>query len=291
MEETMFRTVTKLLTFPLLILTTLAPSFAGEKLRYNLVKGSTHVYSFMRDVTSSAEGMGTGLNVTVGTQVRFTLSVDEVTADGNTICVARIDSFASRVDSPMIKDSTVGAEALHGKRSKVMLTPTGKTVSVVPIDSVVETGVMAKVRGMGGFAPGEFFRNLFLELPDRPIGVGESWKYTRSDTLNRDGFRIVTNPEIEYTIIGAAKVGGYDCLKIEAKGMALVHGSGSQRGMDLEIDGTVKSKGIAFFAPKEGLLVQMEQSSEAERTMTGSGEGMFTSTSTTSQKSNLNLLQ
>ena len=191
----------------------------------------------------------------------------------------------------MIKDSTIGAEGLKGKRSKVVVTATGKTMSVVPIDSVLDTGAMAMVRGMGGFAPGEFFRNLFLELPERLIGVGESWKYTRSDTLSREGFRIVTNPEIEYTIVGAAKVSGYDCLKIETKGTALVHGSGSQRGMDLEIDGTVKSKGIAFFAPKEGLLVLMEQSSDAERTMIGSGEGMFTSTSTTSQRSKISLLQ
>jgi hypothetical protein len=48
---------------------------------------------------------------------------------------------------------------------------------------------------------------------------------------------------------------------------------------------------LRYNAPKEGLLVRMEQSSEAERTMTGSGEGMFTSTSTTSKKSKISLLQ
>lgn len=287
----MFRKVKKPLILFLLIITPLTMSSGGEKLRYNLTKGNTYVYSFARDATTSAQGMGQEFTSTVGTNVRFTLAVDEVTKDGNMVCVARIDSFATRVDRPMIKDTTMGAKALKGNRSQVEVTATGKTVSVVPIDTVLDTSMMALISGMGGFAPGEFFRNLFLELPEQTMEVGESWKHTRPDTLNREGFRIVTTPEIEYTIVGTEKMGGYDCLKIETKGTTLLSGSGSQRGMDLEIDGSVKSRGVVFFAPKEGLLIMMEHSSDAEQTMTSSSEGLFRSTSTTSQKSKIRLLQ
>jgi hypothetical protein len=54
--------------------------------------------------------------------------------------------------------------------------------------------------------------------------------------------------------------------------------------MDLVLDGTVKTKGTAFFAQKEGILVSIESSIDNDMTISGTGEQMFTQTQTASSK-------
>jgi hypothetical protein len=61
--------------------------------------------------------------------------------------------------------------------------------------------------------------------------------------------------------------------------------------MELVIDGTVKSKGTAYFAPKAGLLVSVESSSTNDMNISGAGEQMFTATQTVTSNSKMVLLK
>jgi hypothetical protein len=77
-------------------------------------------------------------------------------------------------------------------------------------------------------------------------------------------------------IAGTEKMGSYDCLKITYEGTASMYGTGSRQGVEFVVDGTVKTKGTALFAPKEGVLVSIESSSTTEMNVSGTGEQTFT---------------
>jgi hypothetical protein len=72
--------------------------------------------------------------------------------------------------------------------------------------------------------------------------------------------QIITKPNSQYKITGTEKVGAFECHKIETDGTASQYGAGQIQGMEVVIDGTIKSKGTVYFAPKEGSLIAIDQS-------------------------------
>ena len=127
----------------------------------------------------------------------------------------------------------------------------------------------------------DFLRQLFVKLPEQAVGLGDTWKYATPDTISAQGMSLITKPDMLFKVVGTEKVKGYDCLKITFEGAGTVYGTGSRQGMEMVIDGTTKSKGTTYFAPKEGLLVSVETESTSDMNISGTGEQMFTATQST----------
>jgi hypothetical protein len=119
--------------------------------------------------------------------------------------------------------------------------------------------------------------------------MGDTWKYTNVDTMNAQGMTVITKPDILFKVVGSQKVGAYDCLKITFDGTASLYGTGSRQGMEMVVDGTTKSKGTTFFAPKEGLLVSVDSESSSDMNISGTGEQMFTATQSTKSAQKMKL--
>ena len=284
----MFRTTQKLLGTFLLFVAIVSYSSAGEKLRYHMTKGATYKYTLAIDTKTAMQMMGQDMKSTSGGTMGFSLSVDELGKEGEFTCSAKLDDAKFSVDSPQMKDTALVPSQFFGKRVRITFSPLGKTLSLAPIDSLPKLPPMSP---LSGFSPTDLFRRILLELPEQEVGVGDSWKVTRADTVTRMTLQIITKPISELKVVGMETVGSYDCLKISIEGTASQYGTGTIQGMEIVLDGTTKSKGIAYFAPKEGVLVAIEQSSETETTTSGTGEQVFTQTSTTSQKTKMSLLQ
>ena len=186
----------------------------------------------------------------------------------------------------MMKDSAMVMKEINGKRIRLTLSPLGKIVKSVAIDTIVPSPMM-QASGIGN--PADFLRQLFVKLPDQAVGVGDTWKSTTPDTINSMGMSLVTKPDVLFKIAGTEKVGNYDCLKITFEGTASVYGTGSRQGMEMVLDGTTKSKGTTFFAPKEGILISVDNETSSDMNVSGSGEQNFTATvtSTSAQKMKL----
>ena len=178
----------------------------------------------------------------------------------------------------MMKDSAMVMKEINGKRVRLTLTPLGKVTKSVVIDTIVPSRTM-QMTGAGN--PADFLRQLFVKLPDQAVGVGETWKYTTTDTISAQGMSLITKPDMLFKVAGTEKVGGYDCMKITFEGTASIYGTGSRQGMEMVVDGTSKTKGMTFFAPKEGLLVSVDTESTTDMNISGTGEQMFTATQST----------
>ena len=137
----------------------------------------------------------------------------------------------------------------------------------------------------------DILRRLLIELPEQPVGTDESWKRTRPDTTNVQGIKLITKPDIKYTIVGNEKINGFDCVKISVDGTSSQYGTGTAQGMEIVVDGTVKTKGTMFFAPKQGVLVSVESTSTGDSNVSGTGEQMFTRTQTSSSVSKIVLVK
>jgi hypothetical protein len=165
-------------------------------------------------------------------------------------------------------DTTIVMKEYIGKRVKVVATDVGKTLSAVPIDTIPPS----QIQMMAGLNPSDLFKQVMIELPEKEVGLNDSWKQDKPDTISRSGMKLVMKPNIEFKIVGEEKKNSLRCWKIEFSGTSTIEGSGNQRGMDVAVDGTVKLKGTMFFAPAQGLSVLVEQTSDTDMTTTLTGQ-------------------
>ena len=284
----MVRSLTRVISvLTILSVITLVAFAQGEKLRYQSEKGVTHQYKINTENSTKAQMGGRDFTTVFGSDIEFSLAGQDAAKNGDLVFVAKVDKNLSRVDSPMMKDSAMVSKEINGKRVQLIVTPLGRTVKSVALDSIPRPANPM----MGNINPTDIMRRIFVELPEKAVGTGDTWKQTRPDTINAQGMKIISKPDITFKIAGTEAKGGYDCLKITFEGTASQYGTGSRQGMELVIDGTVKSKGTAYLAPKAGLLVHVESSSTNDMNITGAGEQMFTATQSVTSNSKMVLVK
>ena len=260
----------------------------GEKLRYAMAKGSSVSYTLTGDTKSHAQMMGQDFTTTSWNFFGITMKVEDVGPTGSLTFIGTIDTNFAKIDSPMMKDTARVVTSINGKRVRVTVSPIGKTLTTATIDSIPPSPGAQ----MGGVVnPADIMRRLFIELPENEVGVGESWKQTTPDTTDAGGFKMISKPDVTYKVLSSEKKGGYDCYKITFEGTASQYGTGSRQGMELVVDGTVKTSGTFYFAPKNGILVWVNSTSSSDSNISGTGEQMFTATQTVNTSSTMELVR
>jgi hypothetical protein len=253
----------------LFILLQFQVSTAGQKLRYNFAKGKAFQYSALIESKTSGQSMGQEFSITSSTDFDYAISLLQANASVLTLNV-EFKKFNTKLNMPMMgfNDTTIVMKEYVGKRVKVIASDIGKTLSVVPIDTIPPS----RLQMMAGLNPSDLFKQLLLELPEKEVGLNDSWKKDNPDTISRGGMNMVMKPKIEYKIVGEEKKNDLRCWKIDFSGTSTIEGTGNQRGMDVTLDGTVKMKGTMYFAPGEGIPVLTEQTSDTDMTTTFTGQ-------------------
>ena len=285
----MSRSISKMFFVLLVCSTIVSIAFAGgEKLRYKMAKGITHSYSTVSDSKMKQQMMGQDMTITSWNSVGISITAENVGANGEMTLIATVDTNFSKIDSPMMKDTARVLKEINGKRVRLTVTSMGKTLKSELIDKIEQTPAMQM---MGGGNPADYMRSLFVKLPEQEMGVGDSWKQTAPDTTNVQGFNMIIKPDVTFKIEAAEKFGGYDCLKISFEGPSTDYGTGSRQGMELVLDGTIKVKGTAYFAPKEGLLVGVDQTTTTDMNISGTGEQMISIVQSSTAASKVTLVK
>jgi hypothetical protein len=250
-------------------------STAGQKLRYNYEKGKAYKYSTVVESKTSGQAMGQEFTMTSGADFDYSVSLVSANAGVMTLTI-KFEKFNIKLNMPMMgfNDSTIIMQEYVGKRVKVVATDKGKTLSVEPIDTIPPS----RLQMMASLAPKDLFKQILLELPEKELDVNDSWKKDIPDTVSRGGMKMVTKQNLDFKIVAAEKKNDLNCWKVAITGTSTIEGSGTQRGADVTIDGTVKINGTAFIAPAEGVFVLLEQSNETEMTTTATGSQTGAST-------------
>ena len=250
---------------------------AGQELHYKFEKGKAYHYSTVIESKTTGQSMGQEFTMASGFDFDYSISLLSVNTGVLTLTV-KFEKFNIKINMPMMgfNDSTIVMREYIGKRIKVVMTDKGKMLSVVPIDTIPPS----QIQMMVGLDPSDLFKQIMFEFPEKEIDVKGSWKKINPDTLSRGGMKMLIKPNIEFKVIAEEKKTDYHCWKIDISGTSSIEGSGSQRGADVTIDGTVKIHGSAFIAPAEGIFVLSEQSSDTDMTTTATGSQTGASTMT-----------
>jgi hypothetical protein len=236
--------------------------------RYKFEKGKVYKYSTTMENSTSGQMMGQEFTVTSSANFDYSLMLTTVN-NGIISLTTTFDRFDLKLNMPMMgfNDSIIVMKEYIGKRVKVTLSEQGKTLSVEPIDTIPPS----RLQMMANLTPTELFRYFVLEIPEKKLDTNVVWKKDTPDTTMRSGMKMVTKNNIDFKVVGRENKKEYQCWNISLNGTSTIEGSGSQRGNDVTIDGSIKVNGSVYIAPKEGIFVFSEQANVMDMTTTVSG--------------------
>ena len=99
-------------------------------------------------------------------------------------------------------------------------------------------------------------KQTFPELPQDPLGRGESWSYTQSYTDPVENGEISVTVKVDYTLADKTVIDGTDCLIFEGNYTYTVEGQLSTGGMDLTVSLEGGGTDTVYFAWKKGMVLK-----------------------------------
>lgn len=211
----------------LVLLTVAVDATAAGKvlLQYNPAPGTTAKYKmYIRGntiVTAYKRAQKTNLETTMTIQQKVT-GIDKA---GN------IDMATQILDGTITVNRTPTQLPSIGQVIKVKMAKNGEILSSSGMDQ------------QGNF------NQMQIKFPNKPVGIGDSWKST-----------IKPNPQLPipmnvvYTVVGFETVGGKKCVKLRSQ-------VSSAQGSTGSINLNVKANGNIWFAYEKGIMVKNEVTS------------------------------
>ena len=116
----MFRNFCKAICLILLSAAVISSSYGGEKLRYQMTKGSTYKYVITADTKGTTQAMGQEMASKSLSYLAISLSIENTGADAITL-IAKVDSNVTNIESMMMKDSAMVMKELVIRNSLTRL--------------------------------------------------------------------------------------------------------------------------------------------------------------------------
>lgn len=261
----------------------------GYILSYRPKLGDVYVYQKTMEGTNTMERMGQSFETTSSQTFIFQFETEKV--DTIISFIMTVDTIGYSFGGPQ------GLQAMEfgdikGKKIRATMTPKGIGRDIVPIDSLP----IPKMgdRPMEGDPKGWLAVQLF-KIPDKPIKVGDSWTEakidtnTHSDTTRQSTRTFINDSNLKYTVLAEETKMGLSCLHIQIDTEYSTQSWGTMRGSEISSEGNGEITSHAWFAYKEGILVEYNADTFYEGTTAFSGQMNMTSPNTNESKSLLKL--
>jgi len=106
--------------------------------------------------------------------------------------------------------------------------------------------------------------DIFFELPDHPIKIGETWTAKTSNEIPYGANILKQEETTTYTATEKVKKNGFDCIKIVTSGVQKITGELEQQGMSMTLTRDTQTSGIVYFSLKQGMYISAEGTSTAK---------------------------
>lgn len=222
-------------------------------LKFKFEKGKTYLYRTVTNTEQVINAMGTEINTSALSKTKIRFEIADVTP-AQIEAVLSFDSLYSKSSSPQGDTENTG-EGVIGKKTKYLYDNLGKKLKKIEIDVIkTETG-----QDYSSAA------NLFMQLAEKPMKIGESWSFSRTDTSKQgeDG-KMITKSDIECKIEGKENKNGVDCLKISFNSKSKTEGAMTQGGMNIVMEGTGKTSGFFYFDYSKGIMTYTESTTDMD---------------------------
>ncbi len=241
------------------------PAASAEKiqLQYKMPAGQTLRYRGTGETREIRDQMGRTIEF-----VASATSTDAFLAkggkDGHFLLGVTVEDRVASLSGDMGSYSTDFKPVL-GKSFDMVLSPLGVEVDVTGAESLTFDQAGVKRDLAAGF------RIFFPDLPDKPVGVGDTWP--SSYTIETKEGPVASRMEMKIinSFDGFETVDGLECARITSTVSGVISGQGNQGGAELLFKGETKGTDVWHFAPKEGLYVGSTSELVSEITLTVSG--------------------
>jgi len=251
----MKRTATIAAVFSILFLAGSIFAQDSFNLTFKLEKGKTYFYRTNSTVETTQNMMGTEMTINVLSKSKLKLEVTDATPTQTEI-VTSFDSLYSKT-SGMQGDQENNGEGVVGKKTKYVYDNYGKKLKKIEVDAIPSQGM----GDLGGSS------NLFYQLTEKPMKVGETWSVSRTDTTKtgEDG-KMITKSDIDCKVDGKETYKGAACLKISVTGKIKIEGAMVQQGFNIVLEGSGKTGGYFYYDIAKGLMLFTDTNTDVDLT-------------------------
>jgi hypothetical protein len=175
--------------------------------------------------------------------------------------LSTVDSTSARIrltdisvrPNPGNNDSTDSDSISHKWSLEYLMNSDGKIIEIFP-------------QNPEGSEWLEYYKNYYEQalpvLPDFAVTPGYSWSQTVKLIVRNEG---ATRVETTYRLKALAREAGYDCAVIEYEGELILPYRRTEKGaVTIERLDKAKTKGVIYFAYKEGSIIRQDESYEIE---------------------------
>jgi hypothetical protein len=228
-------------------------------LNYSFPDGQEFVITTTGTSEINSEQMGQSINLTTKSSSRMNCVAKPSQQSGVNILEFSYTDLTQSMTGPM-GDADTDFSSIINKKMSMNIDFKGECSDfkgledMEPITTSTGEQVDADVFKQG-------FEQMFFLLPAEPVKVGTTWSQDVSNETPYGGGVLKTSGVVNYTVIEIKKVDNLPCVIIESEGNIKTTGKFQQQGMDLELDRTAKSKGIASFAYTKGIFLNVEATS------------------------------
>jgi hypothetical protein len=236
-----------------------APGKKTVELSYKMSAGQTYNMISESSTSIKTEQMGESINVEMKTSNDVIYRVLEAKPDGIMNYEVEYKAMTQSAKSPM-GDNESDFSAWIGKKVQFSLTPRGVLSDFKGFDLLPDISSATGEKVTGAMTQKNMI-NVFFELPDHPVKMGETWTVKTSEDIPYAGSTLKSEVSTTYTATETVKKDGLNCLRIDAIGVQKLTGKFEQQGTELELTRDTKSVEVIYFAIDKGMYLSIEATS------------------------------
>lgn len=258
----------------------------GFILTYRLGENQTWSFQGSSEENTALEIMGANQETQSISKNNYTVSLINKNEQDMTLGI-KIDELSRESESANGNES-IDFSPVTGKDFEIVMNALGKETEFHGIDELkVDMG-----RQNGGVQSIiNSYRNLFMDLPGKPVKFGDSWISNDQYTGPFGNMELTVTTETENTLEGFETINDKECLKVNSTSNSKIEGSGEQDGNTFDFTADSPTEITWYFAYKLGTLVKVSAKSDLTGTIKLTGSYDFSIPITQKTTATLELVQ
>jgi hypothetical protein len=239
----------------------------GLILQYRMTEGETMKYASSGETHQTAEVMGQTIETDISSTLSFSMESKGQNDTGHQLTIT-IDDMSLEIQSVQ-GELAADMEPVIGKSFDMTLSVLGKELELIGAEAIEYDLGPEGSRNISAS-----FQDVFPNLADRPVKVGDSWPDESTITENTGNGEAVIHFTGVSTLAGFETIDGMECAKITTEGTGTIEGRGEQQGIELNTRGEIKGTTTWFFAYREGVFIKQVTEGTVEGTIDVPSQGM-----------------
>jgi hypothetical protein len=232
--------------------------------------GDNQIFKYQTSSQENQKLEMTGQSMVKKTKIsnQFSVQLKGLT-EKNFLLGITLENMKINITGGMMGDVTPDLSTLTGKSFDMTLSPLGKEVGFSGIEALQYQPGPSGTRNIKSS-----FNNIFPDLADKPVKIGDTWTTKEDFTEKAGNLDIHVITDNLNTLQGPETVNGLECVKIETRIKGSFDGKGKQMGSEFTLKGNIKGNTTWYFAYKKGIFISMKANITSEGSVEVSTQGM-----------------